>query len=739
MKVERFLIDVDHGWQVRVTRGAAGPPITAPRAMRRVTTGAGDFPMPQAVIDAAEPHGALCADASGSAVAELHERVRSRDLAGGDAERLGLWLFDALLGDAALASILAAAEEAGADLVELALRWDPADAALSRLCWEAMRSRAGFLAAGVTAGGRRWRIAITRVVAGAAHAARGMGAPPRALFVLGGRAGDDEIRPGAELLAVLAPLRCEGRSLRAEVLAHATPSRLRAAVARARPDVVHVIAHGIHDRGTLLLELAPDEKETDGRRTAEQLLAMLAAGAELPVVLVLSACDSGIALPLAQAGSFAARLVTLGVPIVIGMAGRVADVACRLFARRFGEALLAGEPVLAATEEGRRAAFSDGDPPDQALDWAFPAVYLSEGIQPDFATSPAPEDPAERRIAAFPELSATPVFCGRHEIFDALQDVVSRSMHPVLVITGREDDVGRTRALKELTAAALRWGHVPCLLLWESPGAEVPVSIDRLARQIGRAILRTRKVFGLAQPVFTVQRVLAAQDLDALRADAQLSADFRAQLEFRDGLDAEVLALALAQDLTALARDARDADARSASPSLHAGSRVIVLADDADRWDRAIEPFFGEVLSAWGLGTEGEPVPVVVSFSLGSPAATLLRPVAERRDRAKDYRTVQLERFGEGEDMLAYEQVLLHPFGPVVPDFSEVPWAFDFDVGQRVVDRVKTTFRKRIGGSPSKLGTATFYDLAMMATSSDFVVPAEDEVVLQKLRNRGAT
>lgn len=740
MKVARFVIEVDRGWQVTITRAVAGAAILAPRAMRRVSSASGgDLPMPEeGAIAEGEPHRALCADATGEAAARLYERVVTRDLAEGDVERYGLWLFDALLGEATLAAILGVARDEGADLVELALRHDASDQALSRLHWEAMRSRAGFLAAGHAGAGHTWRIAITRLVAGAVHAPRVMGSPPRALFVLGGPAGDDGLRPGAELLAVLAPLRHESRSLRASVLAHATPSRLRAATARTSPDMVHLIAHGVIDRGTCLLELAPDEAESDGRRNAEQIVAMLSENARLPVVILLSACDSGIALPLAQAGSFASQLVSLGVPIVVGMAGRVAHVACRLFARRFGEALLAGEPLLAATEEGRRAAFSEGDPPDRTLDWALPALYLSEGVPPDFATLPAPDDPVEKRVAAYSELVATPVFCGRHEVNDALHDVLARREHPVLVITGREDDVGRTRVLKELTAAAIRAGHVPCLLLWESPGAEVPTSVEKLARQLGAAILRTRKIFGLGPPAFSSLRALLTAPLPELRADPRLSAELREHLAFAESIDAGAYALAMAGDLTELARAARAADATSPTPSLNAASRVVVLVDDVDRWDKAIEPFLGVLISTWGLGTEAEPVPVIMSFSLGSPAATLLRPVAERRDRARDFRTVQLERFGAGEDMLAYEQVLLHPFGPVVPEFSDVPWAFDFDVDPRVVAKVTQTFRKRIGGRPSKLGTEDFYSLAMMATSSDFVVPAQDEAVLQKLRGKGA-
>jgi hypothetical protein len=729
VKITRFVADVGADLRVRI-EGPGGASIAAERTMRRVTSRDGDFPMPAAPVAAGEPHRDLCADGSGALAAQLYERVVERCLDPGDVERYGRWLFDALLGDESFAAIASAAASAGADLVEIALRWPASELSLARLHWEAMRSRTGFLAAG-----KGPRVAVTRLVNAAAWAPTAMASPPRVLFVLGGSAGEEGLRPGAELLGVLRPQRSADRSLRGEVLAAATPRRLRAAMARASPDVVHLIAHGVVDRGNCSIDLASDEGETDSLRSADQLLAMLRHPGGLPKVMLLSVCDSGLALPLSQTGSLASELVAKGVPIVVGMAGRVSNVACRLFARRFGEALLTGEPLIAATEEGRRAAFAEGERPDRTIDWALPALFLSEGVPPDFGARPAPEDPLEKRVAAY-KIGSVPVFCGRHEVFDAMHDVLSKKTHPVLAIVGRESSVGRTRALKEVTAAALRAGHVPCLLLWESPAAVVPTSIKALAIEIGKAIGKTRAAFRLAPRAPSQIALLINSELDALRCDARLPAALLEHLAFATEIDARAFALAIADDLTALARDARAADAASSSPVLHAQSRAMLLVDDVHRWDKALEPFLDVLVSAWGLGTEQEPVPVVLTFPLDSPAAALLRPIAERRRQG--WSTVQLDRFGEGEDVLAYQQVLLHPFGPVLPKFSDLCWAFDFDIDRSVVVESVEALRETIAGSPGKLGEREFYAVARALRTSRFVVPAGDEHVLEKLRGGGA-
>lgn len=746
MKVARVVVSVgsvDAGWRVRVTQGDAA--IAPERVMRRVTIAIGGdshFPMPQETIAEAEPHAALCADTTGALAAKLYERVVQRGLDPGDVERYGRWLFDSLLGPASFEAIVRAARGMGADLAEIALRWPASERSLSRLHWEAMRSAAGFLAAGVVRdpSGSGVRITMTRIVEGAAHVPREMASPPRALFVLGGGAGDKELRPGAELLSVLRPLRHGDRSLRGEVLVRATPGRLRDAVTRLEPELVHIVAHGVVDQGACLLELAADEGESDGLRTADQLLAMLTRGGLLPTVVVVSACDAGLALPLTQAGSLASQLVAGGVPIVVGMAGRISDAACRLFARRFGEALLAGEPLVAATEEGRRAAFSDGEPPDRSIDWALPALFLAEGVAPDFGTKTAPDDPIEQRITRY-KVAATPVFCGRDDALEALYQILARKEHPVLAIASDGADLGRTRLLKELTAAALRAGHIPVLMVWESPTAAVPVSIEMLARQLGLSIERTRAHFGLkpreASPLALLLGAPPAAGLDALRSDVRLPESLRGHLTFAESLDARAFALGIADELAALARDARSADAAAAAPTLRPASRALVLVDDVHRWDKALEPFLDELITVRGLGTDDEPVPVVLSFSLDGPAATLLRPVAERRRAG--WTTRKLERFAPGEDLLAYQQVLLHPFGPVLPKFSDLRWVFHFNVDESLVRESLEAFEDVIAGAPAELATRQFYGLMRVAKASGFVVAAGDEDVLEKLRKGGTS
>src|ERR1700760_573508 len=88
-------------------------------------------------------------------------------------------------------------------------------------------------------------------------------------------------------------------------------------------------------------------------------------------------CSAPATRAVSRSATRAAALVSAGVPMVVGMSGEVADSACRLFTRRFYEALLQGESVAAATAEGRRAGLTGADP-YHTVDWAFPSLLLSE-------------------------------------------------------------------------------------------------------------------------------------------------------------------------------------------------------------------------------------------------------------------------------------------------------------------------------------------------------------------------
>src|SRR4029077_8213975 len=92
-----------------------------------------------------------------------HDRIGAREAREGDIDRLGRVLFEALLGETIWSGVIESAKSSpGASLIEIALSWAATDASLTRLNWELMRNKSGFLAAGSS-----YPIAITRVVPGA--------------------------------------------------------------------------------------------------------------------------------------------------------------------------------------------------------------------------------------------------------------------------------------------------------------------------------------------------------------------------------------------------------------------------------------------------------------------------------------------------------------------------------------------------------------------------------------------
>ena len=82
------------------------------------------------------------------------------------------------------------------------------------------------------------------------------------------------------------------------------------------------------------------------------------------------------------------------------------------------------ESLVTATAEGRRAAFTEGAPPDKSIDWAFPIVFMAGGVEQDYIPVEVEDedtDPAlqiERRIKSY-KVEREPVFCGRYEFMDA--------------------------------------------------------------------------------------------------------------------------------------------------------------------------------------------------------------------------------------------------------------------------------------------------------------------------------
>ena len=151
----------------------------------------------------------------------------------------------------------------------------------------------------------------------------------------------------------------------------------------------------------------------------------------LPPVIILNACSTAIApetevdpsfadeLTGVEIGRpFAAELIESGIGAVVGMAGPVADLACRLFTREFYIALVQGGEIGAAAARGRRAAIAYGGyAPAATLHWAMPTLYLSEQSGPAKATLQPnlAETTRYRQAKEFNGQPAYPAFCDRWE------------------------------------------------------------------------------------------------------------------------------------------------------------------------------------------------------------------------------------------------------------------------------------------------------------------------------------
>jgi CHAT domain len=732
----RFLIGIDRDWRVTVSAPAVAEGWTRTRQMRRLDAGAaGLFPAPPAgeLADADAEHQALPSGGDPGPLVAAYRAITARHPEAPVAA-FGRYLFDCLLGQKLWAEIQAAAAGNGTPTIELALTWSPSQRALHRLNWEMLRSPAGFLAAGTGSAA----VAITRCVAGATAPARQVDTPSRMLFVVGTSLTDPKIRPGAEYLGLLRRLKREGRTIHARLLENATPSRIQQAISTFRPDIVHFVCHGNVDPRTGLgyLELAADEedREADRRRGGEQLVGYLSLGDVRPAIVVLSTCFSASAegpsrmLGAHETAPLAAELVMGGIPVVLGMAGRVSDLACRLFTRRFGECLIRGDPLVVATADARRATFLEGNQPHRSPDWALPAVFLSEAVGSDYAPVRPDAGDRARRIADLVtayKVERGPVFCGRDDFLQAYDRLLEPSGPRVLGAFVRQHapGYGRTRLLEELTIQALRDGNIPVLV--SARGIrEPPRTLPEFGDALLDAIVAARQAFDLDPPIDS--QLLLLRDTGAASAGRPgLDPFISYELSVNQQVTARAVRLALAADLSALAAEARRRHDLAA--------RVVVLLDEVDAYGQAAIALFDVLLDGFGLGTREEPVPVALTFSLGGVLDHYLRPLVERAPTIAWLELAELAPFrNDGEDMMAYELVLLTP--SFNPDPSRRSWVRNPDVSDDERARWEARFRKHLAGMPSALTGDKLGVLVEWASEEQFLVEADDEARLARLR-----
>jgi hypothetical protein len=745
----RVLIRVDSSWTVSYSASTAPDWTPAVRRLERMETrGGAIFPLPP--LDerrAGDTDAGSLGAGSPQALEAAYAAITSRDPGPGGIERFGRFLFDTLLGERLWREIETLS--ADAPRLELALSWDRYDAHLHRLNWEMMHGPAAFLAASVPK-----PVAITRLVQGATGLPRPLSRPPRVLFLIGSSLTDRRIKAGAEFFGMLRQIERDGRSIHTRIVERTSTERAIRVIKAFRPDVVHVIGHGGFSAGEPYLEFELNERETnpaERRVYADRLKDVLSARGEvpLPAIVVLSACHSGGATAGRLVGGhetapLAAQLVALGVPVVIGMAGSISDRACRHFTRRFGQTLVRGDALIAATEEGRRAAFASGSPPAETVDWALPTVHLSESVGEDYrpaVVEAESQDPAvllESRIQQFGG-ERNPVFCGRGELIDTYYRLFDPGAPRVLAAYSEGPDaaeIGRSRLLAELVGQAVRDGHLPCLVDAGAVGAE---SCFPNALALGLAILasitRTRAVFGLDAPLDSVLVTLCRNaDPSSFTQLVEQHGNLPADMAFTmllehcrkrcTGLDipGSAVAQAVRRDLASLIEDGRRAHAYVAE----ARGQAVVMFDDVERYDLGILALFQELLSPSGLGDPQTPVPVVVVFRLGTAADALLRPAAVQN--AKPWLMVRrVEAFPDGEDLLACHRVLLHPC-----EGDRTPLAVNEQADEATQDLWRKIFRANVRGLPVKFRSMEFYNTAEVAREDGYLIEADDERLLRE-------
>ena len=662
MKIERFDIAVagagaGDGWRV-VPRGLDG---TAAASMGALSDGGRRYPAAAGGVDAAT-------------ITRTIRELRDGAASNAAVVALGRHLFGALLAPMwpAITKRLDATDAPAA--LELALDLDGAPE-LAGLPWELMHSGDGFLASGWASGTSVIDLVITRRTARRPVAAEPLGHPLRYLFVIGDEL-DDRLRAGAECLGLLRQI---GPQMQDRILLLRSASRsLEEVVDEFRPHVVHFICHGVEtEDGEVRLELydriEQKVRPTAGHELIDALVRARSATTWCPTAVVMSACSSGNRLAAAGQGDLAAALVAAGIPVVIGMSAEIGDLACRLFTRKLGAAVVGGAPLLVAAARGRRAALRHPEVPHDSFDWGLINVVIGADQVVPIEVPPVEADETARgvmqRIDRYSlaidrraEARTIPPFCGRAEVVAAFYEMMAGRGQAVMCLMANQPaspdhKVGKRRTLNELAAVALRAGWIPVMVIPRREGQGMPRSVPDLLKRIAESIRKARTAHELTTAGLAIEAELA-----------------------RGGELAPYLAReALARDLTALRDDARARHAFVAER----GGEVVVFVNDVHLYGDAVQPLFVDLLEGQGLGVQHR-IPVVLTYvKTGRDGADrlqvghdqLVEELITRTDLHR-FRELKLTPFSGHEEVLAYQRLLLHPFRNE-PDYAAKRYFLD--------------------------------------------------------------
>jgi hypothetical protein len=740
------------GWEID-SMLPGGPPVT-----RSIPAGPSGFPIApsEEAGDWTDPYKQLATDAS--AVRALRLKILTGDTSDKALPTLGGYLRAILLGPIwDRAQALAAPSEP----IEIEIACDPEDNTMNRLPWEMMMSGERPLGA---QDGRV--IAVTRLIDGDDLDSSTIGLPLRVLFVIG-RQLDPILRPGAEYLGILrqvnATLRDGVREARSvdinlQLLPEATTQALKAAVETFNPAVIHFITHGRWDGNSPVIELTKEDGLNADPCSPHVLIDLIRRkdGRVSPIV-VLNACHTGeqrddTSEPGGNTGAlrdayipFAAALARGGVAVAVGMAGEVADAACRLFTRAFYQALVNGKPIALAAAFARRASLLHYGDYLLNAEWTRPVLFRNTK-----ASLQIQVDDAQRAIARaafrFRSVREPSIFCDRIDAVHAYQrfrdQVLDGEFRTPLAIEVSDDQktvgfsgkasiqIGKSRLVTEIASNAVLQGLAPCVLT-SGPAFQPPPGLLLLAIRIAEAMDDAREFFGLAKKVRSAAlrrafRLTGNRD----KFDTPQMGDFK---DYRN----EVKTLAAAPavrvpDLDQLRDDLKEdvgiflQDLAAQFPGtlgIPHFRAVLVLIDDLHKYEAAAIPFL-ELVRDYGIAPNAA---LAFTYSKGLDAGPEIAEFVRENLRGFVYEPLKPFR-DPVESRLAYTQMLLAQKPPLVPS-----WRSD---KKENVEAFFTFCHSRVLGIPSLF--PDFVGYIEMSKSFQVLIDADDErILLERLKADG--
>ena len=751
------------GWEVSITY--PGGTLGQPRRLARCGRQQDAFPLPtdEQASWRGKAHEPLCEPPDGdpSAIRRVYENIVIGDTSEAEIEKFGRYLSAVLLGD----NWAEVDRLAGGQGLDIELHISCEDVEMNRLPWEMMYGDSAPL------GANRGRdVAITRVIkCNSPGRIKGLSLPLKVLFVIGSPL-DDKLRPGAEVYGLLRRVKVpmtgatgnKSVDLSTRLLLEATREDLKQEVARFCPDVVHFICHGVvkNDGGRILMTRPRDENTAGNVRlepdecNPDQLLeALQGGGAALPQIVILNACHTADATAAAASAgdningkylAMAAQLVAGGVPVAIGMAGEIADAACRIFTHNFYQALIKSESVTLATARGRRAAmYYYKDYYQRSVEWVRPTIFAAVGALDALSSGMAKPAPGPN-LTEIPSkfLSDEKPLCDHFVYLKAFeqfrQEVEAGGGRKALAFRlsereSNEEKFGKTRLLEEVAAISVTNNFIPCLIRSDE-AFDRPTNLLQFAVMLSKAMDETRERFGVARReesaalayAFKLFGLVPAITPDMIEfEEAAQEAAARARHLGEQGQPAEPGATLVRRILLADFKQLH-ADVSAILPASPA-RKVLLLLDDLHLYEGVAPTLLGEtMLGEHGLGDPTLAIPLVFTYSaFPVPEPQALAEIEKFVGRGKYVTKKDLQRFREPyEARLAYSQYIL------TRKNLTVNW---LSTKRQDVEIFYQRLHKNIAGIPKRLYGERVDEAIEFAFDMKTLLDADDEKIMQSL------